>query len=206
MKKIFIVVLFAIVGLCTTNLQAQNKQYYNIGWGIGMPIGGFSDYIGDTSLRGGSLSGNVFLTNSFSIGFKFGYNSYHENIDRQTYQMGKGVAVTAASYNYLVTAPMTVGGYYHIDLGSVEPYFGLGLGLNYITTETLVQDYSDYKYDWAFTLNPEIGLRIPIQNTPLAFRVHVGYNVSFNSYEVWNHKYENFQSLEAGISLGYTIQ
>ncbi len=205
MKKILAVMLLAFLGL-TTGLQAQTKQYYNIGWEIGMPLGDFSDYISNTSLRGGFFSGNIFLTDAFSIGFKFGYNSYHENTDRQTYQLGGGRAVTAASYNYLVTAPIQIGGYYHFNAGSVEPYVGLGIGVNYITTETLVQDLDAYDQDWAFRLNPEIGLRFPIQNTPLALAVKVGYDFNTNSYTVFGKEYKNFQNFNAGISLSWTVQ
>lgn len=206
MKKILIIMLFAIFGLTTTNIQAQTKQYYNIGWEISMPIGSYSDFVSETSLRGGFFSGNIFLTDAFSIGFKFGYNSYHENVDRQTYQINDELAVTAASYNYLVQAPIQVGGYYHFNLGTVEPYIGLGIGGNFISQETLLQDMDDYDNIWVFRLNPEIGLRFPIQNSPLAVLLKVGYDYNSGSYRSLGKEYNNFQNLNAGIALSWTIE
>ncbi len=208
MKKILTIMLFAAIGLlATTEMQAQKKQYYNLGWEIGVPVGSYADYIGETSLRGGFFSGNIFVTDAFSIGFKFGYNSYHENKDRATYYIGESLAITAASYNYIVTAPIQVGGYYHFDLGgTVEPYIGLGLGVSYMTQETLVQDFENYDYHWAFLLNPEIGLRFPIKNTPLALTVRAGYNLNTSSYTNFGTEYNNFQNINFGLALGWTVQ
>lgn len=205
MKKIFAIILFAFVVL-TGSLQAQTKQYYSLGWDVGMPVGSFSDYISETSLRGGFFSGNIFVTDAVSIGFKFGYNSYHENTDRQTYYGKDGSAITAASYNYLVSSPMQLGGYYHFNLGSIEPYIGLGLGINYLSEETIIQDWDVSDDQWAFLVNPEIGLRIPISNTPLAIGVRAGYNFNVNKYEPLGVKYDNFQSVNLGLSLSWTVQ
>ncbi len=211
MKKIIIIALFALLGVSTT-MQAQRKQYYDLGWDVAMPMGSFSDYVSNTSLRGGSFSGNIFLTDAFSFGFKFGYNSFSENVPSQTYYMkvdnnAYTKAVTAASYNYLVSAPMVIGGYYHfVTDGQIEPYIGLGLGVNYITEETLVQDLSIYDDQWAFVLNPEIGLRYQFANSPFALKLKAGYNFNVNEYQPWDKKYSNLQTLNVGLSLSWTIQ
>ncbi len=211
MKKIIAVMLFAFISL-TTNLQAQTKkQYYDLGWDVAMPMGSFSDYISKTSLRGGFFSGNVFLTDAFSLGFKFGYNSFSENVPSQTYYINNGAnnvtAITAASYNYIVSAPVQVGGYYHfVTNGQIEPYIGLGLGVNYLTEETLMQDLDDADSQWAFILNPEVGIRYQFADSPFALKLRAGYNMNFNKYEVWQQEYTNFQTLNVGLSLSWTIQ
>ncbi len=205
MKKIVAIFLFALVGVAAS-LQAQTKQYYSLGWDIALPTGDYSNFISDASLRGGSFSGNVFVTDAVSIGFRFGYNSFHENKDKAVYQIGDGQALTAATYNYMVNAPVVVGPYYHFNLGSVEPYVGLGLGVNYITQETLIQDIDIYKNEWAFIMNPEIGLRFPFKNVPLAAYVKVGYNVNFNSYNALGNEYNNLQTINFGIGLSWTVQ
>lgn len=204
MKKniIFSLVLALVFSI---SVQAQTKQYYNIGWEVGTPVGDFSDYISATSYRGAYFSGNIFLTNAVSVGFKFGYNSYHENMPRQAHQLGDGTVISASSYNYSVSAPIQVGGYYHFNAGQFEPYAGLGLGVNYITEETLVQDIDTYNSQWAFLLNPEIGLKYQFKNSPLAITVKAGYNYNFNTYTIWNTEYKNMQTLNLGVSLGWVI-
>ncbi len=206
MKKIIFILLFALIGLSTT-LQAQRRQYYSAGWDVGFPMGKFSDFIADPSLRSFFFSGNVFVTDAFSVGFKFGYNSYHENKERATYYIDNGLAMTAASYNYAVTVPMQAGGYYHFNVGGmIEPYIGLGLGLNYINEESLIQDWEIYDNQWTFLLNPELGVRISFGESPVALGIRCGYNYNFNSFEAYGVEYNNFQSLNLGISLSYTIK
>ncbi len=210
MKKIIAITLFALVGIATSS-QAQRKQYYDLGWDVAVPMGDFSNYISNTSLRGGTFGGNVFLTEAFSVGFKFGYNSFSENVPTKTYVMtednGYTKVVTASSYNFMVNAPMQVGGYYHfVTDGQIEPYIGLGLGVNYITQETLVQDLDNYDDQWAFLLNPEVGLRYQFKDSPLALKLRAGYNYSFNKYKTWGVEYKNLQTLNIGLSLSWTIQ
>ncbi len=211
MKKIVVIAFIALLGV-TANVQAQKKQNYDLGLDVEMPMGSFSDYVSKTSFRGGVFSGNVFVTDAFSLGFKFGYNSFSENVPSQTYYMEteKGnytTAVTAASYNYLVNAPILVGGYYHfVTDGQIEPYIGVGLGVNYITEETLVQDLSIYDTQWAFAMNPEVGLRYQFKESPFALKLKAGYNFNINEYKVWGQKYSNLQTLNIGLSLSWTVK
>ncbi len=206
MKK-YIVCLITLVLSVLADLQAQTKQYYNLGWEIGIPVGNFSDYISSASLRGGYFSGNVFVTDVVSVGFKFGYNSYHENMPRQTWYMPYGTAVTASSYNYSTQAPIQVGGYYHFKTnGQLEPYAGLGLGVNYITEETLVQDLETYNDQWAFLMTPEIGLRYQLKNVPIGITLKAAYNLNFNSYVFWGTEYDNIRTFNLGLSVGWTIR
>lgn len=206
MKKITIIALLAILGL-STSLQAQKRQYYSLGWDIGFPVGQFSDYISDPSLRGGYFSGNIFVTDAVSLGFKFGYNSYDQNQNRKTYQIQPGLAATAATYNYIVSAPILFGAYYHFNVGGVvEPYVGLGIGVNYIDEETYIQDMEIYDDQWSFLMSPEVGLRVPFGESPVALGVRLSYNANFNSYEALGIEYKNFQSLNLGVSLSYTIK
>ncbi len=206
MKRIIFIALFAIIGL-SMNSQAQVRQYYSAGWDVAFPVGNFSDYISDPSLRGFFISGNIFVTKGLSIGFQFGYNSFSENKDRQTYYISDGLAATAASYNYLVTAPLRVGAYYHFNIKDViEPYVGIGFGINYIDEEMLIQDWEVYDNQWSFLLNPEVGLRIPFGQAPLALGIRCGYNLNFNSFQLFGTEYKNFQSVNLGLSLSYTIK
>jgi opacity protein-like surface antigen len=208
MKKIIFIMFIALIGL-SANSHAQSKQYYSLGWDVSFPTGGFSDFISDPSLRGFAFTGNIFVTDAVSVGFKFGYNSYHENKGRETYNIDNGLAMTAASYNYAVSAPIQVGAYYHFNNilgGVIEPYVGLGLGVNYIDEELLVQDWDVYDSQWAFLLNPEVGVRIPFGELPLALGVRLGYNYNFNSFNALGVDYDNFQSLNLGLSLSYTIK
>ncbi len=206
MKK-YIVCLITLGLSIFAGLQAQTKQYYNVGWEIGIPVGSFSDYISSASLRGGYFSGNVFVTDAVSVGFKFGYNSYHENMSHHTWHMEHDMAITAASYNYSTQAPIQVGGYYHFKTdGQIEPYAGLGLGVNYITEEVLVQDIEIYDSQWAFLMTPEIGLRYQFKNKPIGITLKAAYNLNFNSYTFWETEHRNIRTLNFGISVGWAIR
>lgn len=214
MKKIFSMLAVACFAIASLSAQSYNKQYYSLGWQLTQPLGDFSDFANQFSLRGGYFDGKIFLKENFSVGFGISYAGYNEEKARATYSIsdpgtGTVTSVTAAVYNYVVEVPFTVGGYYHFNTTSdnIQPYAGLGIGLNYITEHTIVQDWDLYDDQWAFVMKPEVGMYVPFgTDSPFGFNLKVAYEFNTNKFSTFSKEYKYAQGLNIGIGLSYLIR
>ncbi len=208
MKKIYSLLLIICLGIGA--LSAQDKQYYTFGWQMTQPLGAFSDFANQFSLRGGYFDGKIFMTDNLSVGFGIAYDGYNEEKPRDTYYFNNSTgAITAAIYNYVVEVPFTVGGYYHFasSNSNIQPYAGLGIGLNYITEHTVLQDLDIYNDQWAFLVKPEVGVYIPFNaESPFGFNIKVAYNFNTNKFSTAARDYNYMQSLNIGVGITYMIR
>lgn len=206
MKKI--IILLALSLMFVVDANAQKRQYYTLSWDMGTTIDGYRDFAKTWSLYGGIFSGQILIKNQFAIGFTFGYHKYYENKPTSTFSPSEGTVITAATYNYVNDAPLTVGGYYHFmpDNPYVNVYAGLGIGLNYISEHSLIQDMDLYDEQWAFMMSPEVGAFVRLgKNSPVALNVSAKYNVSFNQYTHQQQKLSPYQTFTLGLGVSYVI-
>ncbi|MEG1572429.1 MAG: hypothetical protein RR190_04265 [Bacteroidales bacterium] len=206
MKKI--IILFVLSFICIMGANAQTRQYYTLSWDMGTPIGEFRSFAKNWSLYGGVFSGQIIVGKQCAIGFSFGYHKYYQNKGVETFSPEEGTVITAAAYNYVNDAPLTVGGYYHFTPNNpyINVYAGLGIGLNYIAEHSLIQDMDLYDEQWAFIMAPEVGAFVRLgKKSPVALNVSAKYNVSFNQYIHHLEKLSPYQTLTVGIGLSYIL-
>ncbi len=209
MKKIFSFLLITCLTFGGLSAQGYVKQYYTLGWQMTQPVGDFSDFANQYSLRGGYFDGKFFLKENISIGFNLSYDGFNEEKDRSTYSVGPGTVVTASVYNYVVEVPITFGGFYHFrkTTDMIQPYAGLGIGLNYITEHTIVQDWDIYDDQWAFIVKPEVGMYVPFGATsPFGFNVKVAYEINTNSLSTSQRDYDYLQAFNIGLGITCLIR
>jgi outer membrane protein W len=209
MKKIFSFFMVTCFAVGVLSAQEYKKQYYTLGWQLTQPVGDFSDFANQFSLRGGYFDAKILLKDNFSVGFGISYAGFNEEKDRTTYRINEGTAVTAAVYNYVVEVPFTVGGYYHFSTpdANIQPYAGLGLGLNYITEHTIVQDWELYDDQWSFVMKPEIGMYVPFgPESPFGLNLKVSYEFNTNKYTTVEKEYKYLQGVNIGIGVSYLIR
>lgn len=197
--------------------QSQGvRQYYTISWSIGFPLAGFNNagkpdysYISKTSLAGGMLSGQAFLCqNRLGLGAAVGWNNFYQTVKRQTYTIpDRGMAITAASYNYMSSVPIKAIVTYAFlpNAGILQPYFTLGLGANYMTQHIMIQDIDIWDDNWGFMVSPEIGTYIRFgKNAMWGANVAVGYNYATNHFNLAEHVKSNginYLNLNIGLTL-----
>lgn len=204
MKKIF---LFFIAILSLSSLNAQNKQYYTAAWDMGFPVGSMKGFISKASMRGGHFSAHYFLNDNVAIGLNLGFNRYYKTLPRQTFYPNPGSAITASSYNYANSIPMTIGGYYHFLQDSpIRPYAGIGIGANYMHERVIIQDTESSSDQWSFMFTPEVGLFIPFgKNCPVGMNISARYNVYTNSFTYNHEKIKPIQNFNLGVGLTYFV-
>lgn len=176
MKKIL------IIAICLLGLSPFIKaQMLNLNYQIGLPLGDTKDYINKASFRGFDLEYHQFLGEKFSIGGALGWNVYYKEKDNATgdFKFSGNDAVytmTGNQYRYINTVPMlAIGRYYFTDESSmIRPFVGLGVGTSWTEKRLELGQYSSTISRWQFSLAPEAGMYVPI-NDQFAFNFGVRY-------------------------------
>lgn len=205
MKKFLYILLFSMVAL-GANAQSV-RQYYSLSWAFAFPVGDLNSFISRPGLVGGAFDGQIYFTDNIAVGFNFGWNNYQQTVDRQSYQVKDGLAVTANSYRYVHAIPAKVGVYYNFIPDSyIQPYAGLGIGLNYMSENVVVQDFDFYNTSWGFLASPEVGLYIFPTDQSWGFKVSCAYNFSTNSFNFAQRDYNLAQSLLATVGVTFELK
>lgn len=179
MKKAIIILALAVF----SGTAAFSQNIWTVNWDIGIPLGGMTDYISKTSLRGFSVNGQSYVTDKVTLGGTMQWNSFYEKYTRDTYTQPDG-AITSTVWAKLYVMPLLVNARYNFKPeGTFRPYVGLGTGVYYIQQETQVGMYTDNRNNWRFGLNPELGLYYPFGMSDMALHVRVAYNQVFYNVE-----------------------
>ena len=157
------------------------------------PMGDLQEYIGETSLRGWSFEGRMFMTEDVSLGGFIGYNGFFQEVPRDLYDLGT-TTINARTWRYLYTLPVMVTAHYYIGEGMVKPYICTGVGIYYIEQEIQFGSNRLSENSWNFGIAPEAGVYVPfgIQSSVGAM-IGVKYNLAFyNSEGINNITYLNY--------------
>lgn len=156
-----LVTAVALVSTAASAL-AQEGSIGAVTYDVAIPVGSFSsNHINDVSFRGIHFSGRWFLLKKqLSFGAEFGWNTFHDELDRGTYDIPNG-AVTATLYRYTeVFSLWPTVHYYPLTEGLVRPFVGTGMGISSVRHETLASNLIVSEQNWAFALKPEVGTLI----------------------------------------------
>lgn len=143
-------------------VQAQEGSLGAVTYNVTIPVGSFSsEHINDVSFRGVHFSGRWFLMEKrLSLGGEFGWNTFHDELDRGTYDIPNG-AVTATLYRYTeVFSLWPTVHFYPLTEGLVRPFVGTGMGISSVRHETLASNLIVSEQNWAFAMKPEVGTLI----------------------------------------------
>jgi opacity protein-like surface antigen len=157
-----------------SNLQAQQKLIFKVGYNTGMPVGSFKDVMGKNSFRGflGELAYPV--NERLKIGLGVSYNDYYEKHPRQLYQMDEGT-VSAVLTNSIQTTPIMIKALYDLTNSSwIRPYGGLGAGFNLVSFTQYLGEFGQKKTGFKPAVGAEAGINIPFNKDTRAAGVNVG--------------------------------
>ena len=194
-----------IIAICLFSMSPFVKaQMFNVNYQMSIPFGEVKDFTDKTSFRGFDMGYHYFLSDCFSVGGALGWNTfYEEEKDVAGYfNFNKNddvYAITGHQYRYINTVPMLAIGRYYMtgNDGSIRPFVGLGLGTQWTEKRLDVGLYSSTISRWQFSVNPEIGACIPI-NEQFAANVGVRYNYATKAA---NGRIPEFQSLTFNIGI-----
>lgn len=196
MKQIIKIVALFFVAIITTKVSiAQQGLQLNLDYNIAKPLGSdFKEYIKPSSFRGFQGSLLYAINDKTRVGIQSGYNDFYEQFPRQVYKVADGSDVSAVLTNTLQVVPLLAKGEYtFLKKGYVEPYAGLGAGVNLVHYDQY-QGTSEYTRNYttaAFTC--DAGILVPFKrNSNYGFRLSTSYNrmpfnkENINNLDTWN--------------------
>jgi len=151
----FLLIVFPTFG------WAQNSLI-GLSWNVSIPQGSTTDFVGETSLRGGQFEFRDFLNPDFSLGGSIGWSGYQQDEPRQTYAIENG-AITTDLVKHTYTLPILLNAHRYFRVGEyVRPYVGGGIGAMYSQHEIFFNVYSTEDNEWGFAVRPEVGVLFPL--------------------------------------------
>ena len=175
MKRIIVYIFIAVVSaIGFSDLQAQDRLLFKVGYNTGMPIGSFKDYMGKNSFRGylGEISYPV--NERLKIGLGVTFNDYYEKLPRKLYQTPEGT-LSAVVSNSIQTTPIMIKAEYELTKnGWIRPYAGVGAGFNLVSYARYFGEFSDKKSGFKPAVGAEAGINIPFNKETRVSGINLG--------------------------------
>lgn len=156
-----------MAALTHTMSAAAQETFWNFQYNMSFSLSDQKDYISDPSFRGWSMDGSGFVTDNIAIGGLFSWEVFHgieRDLPPQEVNPTSNISgsVSGVQYRYLNSIPLMVTAKYVMPEGTVRPYFGIGIGTNYVEQRTDIGLVSVLTETWRFGLQPEVGAFIPV--------------------------------------------
>ena len=194
-----IVLVFLLATMLATSTQAQRFQL-SLGYNAAVPLSeSFKEYVSKTSFRG--MQGAVLysINDKFRIGLQATYNDFYEKFDRQVYKGSDGSDISTVLSNTLQTTPLLVKGEYSFSKQSrIQPYVGLGAGINFVNFEQYLGEFPYSRYYTKAAFSGDVGVVVPFKTgSAYGFRLSTSYNLQpFDDEGVSNI---NTWNVQAGV-------
>ena len=184
MKKLIILLYISAISVISINAQTDwhLKDMGLLNWQIATPLS--TNYLKETSLRGGSVEYRRFLKQNMSVGIGFSWNSFEQYIPPKVYEKPDGSQALYTDFVHQVyTLPIYLNAHYYLKGGDkVKPYAGIGLGAQYSEQDAYYNIFVTEEKNWGFVARPEIGLLYRISNY-FGLHANVGFNYATNNSE-----------------------
>jgi opacity protein-like surface antigen len=179
MKLIYRISAITILFLvCAAGLQAQEKMQMKIGYNLSIPAGAsFKDAVSKPSFRG--IAGEITypVNERIRVGLGASFNDYYQKYDRAVYNTGEG-QISAVVTNSIQTTPILARVNYDLGKkGMLQPYVGLGAGINWVMYSQYLGEFPNSKSMIKPAVSGSAGVNVPFGKSSLA-----GFNLgaSFN--------------------------
>ena len=184
-------------GRTTISDFTSGDKLYTINFNAGLPVGSFGNFISGKLFNGLSFETRTFKSETFSLGLSIGFNSFHQKLPRDTYQIPNG-AYSSVQTRYLYTVPVMIQGTHHFSVKSrwFKPYSGLGLGGHAINYDKWDGTYPDNKLSIRFGARAFAGTLIPLGET-FGINVSARYNFALYQYNEINNL--NYAEIAVGV-------
>jgi opacity protein-like surface antigen len=192
MKRILVFTAFSmIMTVCFSEVKAQDKLTFKIGYNTGMPVGSFKDMMGKNSFSGFLGELNYPVNEKLRVGLGVSYNDYYEKIPRQLYHTGEGT-VSAVVSNSIQTTPVMVKAAYELTNGNfIRPYAGIGAGFNLISYTKYFGEFGNKKTAFKPAAGAEAGINIPFNRETRVSGINLGAHFNYLPFDYNELSYLN---------------
>jgi opacity protein-like surface antigen len=218
----FSISMMALLLLMTGSLKAQmttyqpqqdlpyysnpEPAYLDLRYSIGFPMDGLKQQITNTSYNGWEGSLMFPIGRHFSLGFGVEYQDFYQKYPRSVYEYGNPETnISAVVSNSVQNIPILMKARYQFlkPGAAVEPYIGVGVGLNAVSYRQYLGEFTNFDDNSAkFALNGEAGLKIPLTRNR-KFGLDIGAEYNFLPYNQFGINNMDFWAAKGGIFLGF---
>jgi hypothetical protein len=168
---------------------------------IGFPSADLHAIIDDPSFRGFDVNIHAAVLRSWYIGVAVGYNHFHEDDGRDTYETDWG-AVTGTFYRAYGSVSLALSNRYYLlsPQDIVRPYAGLRLGVSFGSASLMVADVHRYSAPAGFLVAPEAGVAVRLLHW---LRLSVAYQYDFTTNSFREVDQASFHAVQLGALVSY---
>lgn len=172
-----------------------------IGYTIGFASGDLRKPFDEPSYRSIEISLHHEVLRSWYIGVAVGYNHFHQDDGRGTYQTDWG-AVTGTFYPAYGSVTLALSNRYYLlsPKALVRPYAGLRLGVAFSSATLMVADINEHSSPAGFLLVPEAGAAVRLTDW---LRLSVGYQYNFTTVAFRDVHNASYHGLQVGAVVDY---
>jgi len=174
---------------------SPSKTLFTMGYQISQPIGSLHDYTPGTSFRGVTFDWRSMLAKSASLGLRFNWNRWNENVSQTEATITPGGTPPGATpgtlsgpaFRYADQFALQAIGHYYFDVGRDSlflPFFGVGVGGVWSNSYQQTIDLGFSQNGFYFITTPELGLLLNFSRgrTSAALHLSVLYNFTTASF------------------------
>lgn len=181
-KKIFILCSLILM-IFSANVARAQSNISTLNYSMGLGVGNTGDFISKYSWRGFGFEYRHLSQPQVGFGINLGWNTFYHEMPYQTYTF-ETISVTGYQFRYLNSFPIIAAVDYFVKPDEpINPYIGLGLGVQY---NIATVDFGVYRFEkdgWPFTIAPEIGTLIELHSGE-AFNVGIKFLYGFKTTDL----------------------
>lgn len=166
LSKVGLIILFGVLSTGAFAQSGDNRLKMKLNYNISAPVGSFkSDYIGNTSFRGGSGELSYWFNPRVAVGLGVGYQSYYQKYGRQVYHTGENESISAVLSNTVEQMPVLITGTFAPLANTtkkIQPYLSAGAGLNLVSFNQYYGEFSSGNSSSSFAAQAGAGVMLPL--------------------------------------------
>ena len=151
------------IALLFSNAAQAQEWYYAVSYGMATPVSDTKDFTEGTSWRNWGVDVLGFVRPNTAVGLSFGWNVFND-VTTEVSSLGQ-VDIQGTQFRFINSFPILATiRQYGGTRGGMRPFFGLGVGTQYVKQRVDVGQWRISDDTWHFGLAPEIGVVLPVRS------------------------------------------
>jgi hypothetical protein len=158
--------LVAFAAASYTGIAHADGFYWTLAYEPGVPLGSMRNASPYVTPAGASLGARYLFTDHWSLGIGGHWTQFSHTYPVATYPIDNGAATGAVYRRVWVGTLLAEAQVYLKPDRPVNPFFGVGAGIGWMSNQALVSDFSRDDLARGFAVAPEAGILIAFDRDP----------------------------------------
>jgi hypothetical protein len=179
------------------------QSLFLINYEMSSALGGFSDFIGETSWRGMSFESRSMVKDRISAGIGFNFNRFEETKSQVTVDRGARSTLSGPVYAY--ADQLAIKGLLHGYLldGPLKPYLGVGVGGVWSYAYQQTADFAQADDGFDFIVSPEVGVTFTAAKGASSIGLNLAFRYNYTTADFFSVKDAQTMQVIVGLFGAY---